>query len=147
MAFKTDQNTLTLINEVKKRKKEIAKLEKPNWRTNCSFSYVEGSANVVNIHVESNARNLIMMAAFVHDKESSYDKMVKLLGLENAPEFAWLGFSANDWMDDIKTRISKIQISSKKKKLEELEARLDKLVSPELKAEIELEEIAKELDC
>ena len=41
----SDQKTLDLIKEVKNRKAEIARLTKPNWKTNCSFSYVEGNMN------------------------------------------------------------------------------------------------------
>ena len=58
-------------------------------------------------------------------------------------QFKWLGFTFDQWKADIKTRIDKIQISKKKKELEELEVRLDKLISPELKQQMELEEITK----
>ncbi len=49
-------------------------------------------------------------------------------------------------MEDIKTRINKIQIVSKRKKLEELEARLNSIISPSLKAEMEVDAIAAELE-
>lgn len=45
----------------------------------------------------------------------------------------------------IYNRINKLSLSAKRKELEALEARLDKLVSPELKAKMELELIEKEL--
>ena len=57
----------------------------------------------------------------------------------------WNGFSVNDWIDDIKTRINKVQIASKKVKLEHLESRLNAIISPELRAEMELEAISAEL--
>ncbi len=144
----TDQKTLDLIKEVQNRKAEISKLERPNWKTNCSFSFVEGSSTTVNIHVESNVKNLIGYAAHLIEKERSYNSAATTLGLDGAesvPPFTWSGFSVNDWLDDIKTRINKIQISFKKKKLEILESRLNAVISPELKAELELQAIANEL--
>ena len=62
-----------------------------------------------------------------------------------APPFEWTGFPVKDWLEDIKTRIDKLQIQSKKAKLETLEKRLNKIVSPELRAQMELDAIAAEL--
>lgn len=42
-------------------------------------------------------------------------------------------------------RIMKIQIASEKEKLESLETRLNKIISPEKRAELELEAIEAEL--
>lgn len=42
-------------------------------------------------------------------------------------------------------RIDKIEITMKKKELELLEDRINKLISPELRAQMELEEIKKSL--
>ena len=144
MAKKTDQKTLDLIKEVKRRKEEISKIEKPNWITNCSFSYNEGSASRVNIHVEASVKNLVSMAAFLRDREHSYDETAKVMGVD-APAFTWDGFTVADWVEDIKSRINKVQIASKKKSLEALEERLNAIISPELRAELELEAIAGEL--
>lgn len=146
MAKKTDQKTLDLIKEVNKRKAEISQLEKPNWQTNCSFSYIEGNQNCsVNIHVQTNVKDLISMAAFLRDKERSYNEAAVALGIEDPPAFAWSGFAVADWLEDIKTRINKIQIATKKRKLEALEARLNAIISPELRAQMELDAIASEL--
>lgn len=141
---KTDAKTLELIQQVKRQKEEIARAERPNWTTNCSFSYTENSANAINIHVEANIRNLVCIASFLVDKEKNYKETAKLLGVE-APDFTWQGFSVKDWLEDIKMRINKVQIASKKKKLELLETRLNAIISPELRAEMELEAIEAEL--
>jgi hypothetical protein len=147
MAKKTDQKTLDLITEVNRQKAEITKIEKPNWRTNCSFSYIEGrKGDAVNLHVESDVRSLICIAAFLQEKEASYQAAALTLGVESPPHFSWDGFNVADWLEDIKMRINKIQIASKKKKLETLEARLNAIISPELRASLELEAIASELN-
>ncbi len=142
----TDQQTLDLMALVAKQKAEIAKAERPNWKTNCSFSYVEGKAvDTISLHVESDVRKLILIAAFLQDKEVSYKRAAADLGIEAPPEFTWGNSSVADWVDDLKTRIAKIQIGAKKKKLETLESRLNLIISPELRAKLELEAIAAEL--
>lgn len=140
----TDAKTLKLIKAVEKQKEEISKAEKPNWATNCSFSYTERQNDAINIHVESNIRNLVCIAAFLKDKEKSYKEAAEALGVD-APSFTWGGHTVADWLEDLKLRINKIQIGAKKKKLEDLEKRLNAIISPELKAERELEAIESEL--
>lgn len=141
----TDQKTLDLIKEVARQRAEIAQAEKPNWRTNCNFAWVEGKADVIVLHVEKDIKKLIQIAAFLADKEESYLGMAAQLGVSEAPPFTWNGYGVGDWIEDIKTRINKIQINVKKSKFEALEERLNKIISPELRAQMELEAIAAEL--
>lgn len=140
----TDQKTLDLIKEVARQKAEIAKAEKPKWQTNCNFSYEEDSAKTIVLHVERDIKTLVNIAAFLVKKEEAYMEVAADLGVE-APSFTWKGFSVVDWLEDVKMRINKIQIASKKAKFEALEERLNKIISPELRAEMELEAIANEL--
>lgn len=141
-----DTKTLQLIAEVKKQKSEIARADRPTWRTNCSFSQNEGSSQTVNLQVESDVRRLIQIAAFIEQKHVGYALAASSLSVESPPQFAWGGFSLEDWLEDIKTRLMKIQISAKRRKLEVLEERLNSIISPELRAQIELEAIASELN-
>lgn len=68
------------------------------------------------------------------------------LRLDVKRPFEWLGYSLEDWESDFKTKIAKIEVLKKKAELADLETRLDKLVSPERKAELELQAIAKALE-
>ena len=144
----TDKKTLELIAQVKTKKAAIAKAEKPSYKTNCSFSFVEGvRSGATNIHAETDIKKLICMAAFLTDRQGSYQTVaVKVLGVDKPPEFTWDGFTVEEWIGDIKQRLAKIQIVTEKKKLEALEERLNKIISPEKRAELELEAIASELE-
>ena len=142
----TDDQTLRLMKEVEKQKAEISKAERNAWTTNCSFSYTERSSDAINLHVEKNIRNLISIAAFLQDKEKSYKQASQDLAVADPPEFTWQGYSVKDWLEDLKIRITKIQIEKKKSKLETLQARLNAIVSPELRAKMELAAIADELN-
>jgi hypothetical protein len=140
-----DDTTLKLIEEVKRRRAEISKAERSTWLTNSSFSYVEGSSNGVNLKVVTDLKQLIAIASFLKVQETHYKAAALELGVENPPPFTWSGFSYADWIEDLKTRIGKIQLEAKRQKLATLEARLDAVISPELKREMELAKIAEEL--
>ena len=77
-------------------------------------------------------------------KESSWDNAAKELGV--APSNNWMGSPFSAWKTDIKNRVDQININTKRKELESLEARLDKLISVEQRRELELEDIAKSLE-
>jgi hypothetical protein len=66
------------------------------------------------------------------------------LGVEY--NFTWLGFSVDEWKEDFQTRVNQISVQEKRKELAELESRLNAIISPELKAQMELEAIAELLD-
>jgi len=133
---------LELIEEVKRRKAEIAKLSRPNWKTNCSFTHP--SLGTINIHTVKSLPKLCQILAALMMWEDYYTQACKELELD-PKGCVWDGFTVSDWVDDVKTRVAKIQIESKKQKLQELEDRLDKIMSPELRAQLELEAIKQEL--
>ncbi len=145
MTVKTDKKTLALIADIKKRKDELRKLDRPTWRTNCAFAFEEGPSSPMNIQVV-NLRQLVEIVAFLHRKKLDYEEAGRVLGVENLPKFEWRGYSAEEWTEDVRLRISRIEIVAKKKQLETLEARLNSIISPELKAELELDAIQSELN-
>ena len=141
MATEIDKQVQELFAIVQEKKAEISKAERPNWLTNCSFRYNKNSSESTNLQVCVDINELVSILAFVKEKSNSFNEAAKELGVKN--EFNWFGFTYDEWKSDIKTRIIKIQITTKKKELELLEARLDKLISPELKAKLEIDEIKK----
>ena len=141
MASEQDKLVQELFKVVQTKKAEIAKAEKPNWETNCAFRYNKDSSAATNLQVCADVEELVHILGFLCDRKAGFEKAQEITG--TSLKFKWLGFSFEDWASDIKTRIDKIQITNKKKELEVLESRLDKLVSPELKAKMELEEISK----
>jgi hypothetical protein len=140
---KSDEQVQKLFDIVQEKKKEIASLDKPNWITNGSFSYTRGSHDRVNIFIISDPAELIHILAFLGGTYTDYIHVIRELDLN--VEFSWMGYSIDAWNQDLKTRLAKIQISDKKKQLENLEERLNSLISPEKKKELELAAISKEL--
>jgi len=139
----TDKQAQELFEIVQKKKAEIAKIEKPDWKTNCSFRYNKDTSAQTNLQVCSDVEELVNILGFLCDRKRGFEEAQTIL--KTTLKFKWLGFSFEDWSTDIKTRIDKIQITNKKKELGLLESRLDKILSPELKAQMELDAITKEL--
>ena len=136
-----DKIVQDLFKVVQTKKDEIAKAERPNWETNCAFGYNPEISQRTNLQVITDVLELINILTFIYDKHKSFEVVQEMLGTNY--KFKWLGFTFDQWKSDVKTRINKIEISKKKKELGELEIRLDKLISPELKQQMELDEITK----
>lgn len=140
----TDKKTRELFAIVQKKKGEIKAAEKPQWKTNCAFYFTESPKDPFNLQITTDVAALVRALAFLYEKEASFQAAAKDLGVDIL--FEWHGYSTETWKVDIQARINKIQIEKKKKELEALEKRLDNILSPELKAEMELEAIMKELE-
>ena len=132
-----DNRIQELFKKVELKKKEIKNIESSNWKTNCSFTFNPGSADRLNIHVISDAESLISILAFLLEKESFYSKAMEELGISGS-KFTWQTYSVEEWKQDVQSRLNKINISKKKKQLSELEEKLNGLVSPEVKRQLEV---------
>lgn len=140
-----DKQVEKLFEIVQAKKAEIKKADKPNWLTNCSFRWdLDSTAGSFNIQTVSDPTVLVLAHARLSMLEEAAEKSAQELGVEDY-EFKHLGFPAADWKTDFRTRVAKINITKEKTKLAALEARLDKLVSPEQREALELEAIQKEL--
>jgi len=139
----TDKQVQDLMALVKKKKEEISKAERPNYKTNCTFRYNPETAQNINIQVCADVDQLVGILGYLITQEANYNEASNRLGVSST--FKWGGFTLSDWQSDLQLRVTKIQITKKKQELEFLETRLDKLISPELRAKMELEEISQML--
>lgn len=136
-----DEQIDKLMQKVAQKKSEIAKAERPKWKTHLSFTYNNTS---VNIGTVTDKEKLIQMMATLICEKTFFDLAKK--ELEVSDQFAWQNFSFDDWKDDIKTRLSVLEISRKKKELTTLETKLNSLVSPEQRRLKEIQEIERLLE-
>ena len=136
-----------LFGVIQVKKEEIKKTEKPEWNTNCSFvSPLRPSQQARNLRVINDVSELVAMVADLLIIKDYLGKAYDTVGLgDDKPNLTWNNQTISDWIGDIKTRISIVTITKKKKELESLEKRLDKLVSKEKREEMELAAIQKEL--
>lgn len=141
----TDELVKELFDSVQEKKLAIEKAERPCWETSGNFGYSANSGHDrVNIQTVTDVRKLVEMYAFLIDREEKSEKAAKDLGVDY--KFTWLGFSVDEWKNDFQTRVDQISIQEKRKELSEIESRLNAIISPELKAQMELEAISKLLE-
>lgn len=141
-----DKRTLELLSKIQQQKAEIAEVEKPAYKTNNSLPLTQfGKADGINLHTLNTVGPLIQLAGGMLQKADSYAAAVDKLGIENPPPFMWAGFSLNDWLHDLRLHISRIRIKETRAQLEQYETRLNAIVSPELRRELELKAISKGL--
>ena len=141
----TDEKVKELFDLVQSKKLAIEKAERPCWKTSGNFGYSANSAHDrTSIPTVTDVRKLVEMYAFLMERRDKSESASKELGVEY--NFTWLGFSVDEWKEDFQTRVNQISVQEKRKELAELESRLNAIISPELKAQMELEAIAELLD-
>jgi hypothetical protein len=138
----TDELVKELFNQVQEKKLAIEKAERPCWQTNGNFGYSANSAHDrTNIQTLTDVRKVVDMLAFLIDRKEKSQKAAEELGVKYS--FTWLGFTVDEWKSDFQTRVNQISIQEKRKELAEIEARLNAIISPELKAQMELEALTE----
>lgn len=144
MKNESDKLVQGLIDEVQDLKNQIAKAERPKWETHCSFSYNrDGSGARINLQVEKNIEVLAEVLGFLIGRKKDLEEGCKKLGIKS--KFNWMNYSFEQWEEDITSRISKITIDDRKALLAKMEEKLDTLVSPEMKRELELKALQEEI--
>jgi hypothetical protein len=138
-----DKQVQALFDIVQKKKSDIAKAERPSWETTCTFHKDPGSSASQNIQTITKLDELVSIMAFLMEKEFFFESANKELGTK--VKFNWQGYTIDQWRSDIKTRINKVEITKKKKELEDLESRLNTIISPEVRRKMEIDAIAAEL--
>lgn len=141
----TDEKVKELFQTVQEKKLAIEKAERPCWKTSGNFGFTANSAHDrTNVFTITDVRKLVEMLSFLNERKEKSEGAAQELGVTYS--FTWLGFTVDEWKSDFQTRVNQISIQEKRKELAEIEARLNAIISPELKAEMELEAISKIMD-
>lgn len=126
-----DEQIKLLADKVQAKRAEIAKVQRPSYKTNMTFKFDEGSSNVVAVNVESDLKKLVSMYAFITDKENAFNAAAHALGIDE--KFVWCNSSADDWRHDFSARVKLLQVKKQVEELNQMEKLLEKHKSPEAK--------------
>jgi hypothetical protein len=121
---------------VERSKREINR----GWVTNGSLQIT--GLQPINI-LTASEETLVFAVAQILMQESFAIMAAEELGLKHNHKIS--GYNHSAWIEDCKKRIASIQIIGQKAKLAALEARLNSIISPEQRRELELNAIRKEL--
>jgi hypothetical protein len=140
-----DALVMELVEKVRQKQKEVvAASERPQWETSCTIGTNENISTNVNIQTVTDVNKLVDLYALLLAKEEFYTIAAKELGVKAT--LKWQGYTFEAWKNDFKTRVRIVNLSAKKQELKSLEERLDKLVTPEQRRELELAAIKKEFE-
>lgn len=126
---------------------QLAKLTKRGdgvLKTNGLFRYSPVGASI-DFSKTSDIEKIIEMASHVISKEASYDKAAKELNLETYPEFKWLGYTKETWLQDFETRINVLTYGDRYQQLKAAQKNLESLYTEEMKRKKVLESLGKTL--
>lgn len=130
-----DKKIQQLLEKVKNKKQEIKEAERPSWKTNCNFAY-----HGVRINIQTSSEEDIITAyAFLLGHQENAKKAASKLEVSASSNYN--GYAINKWEEDFKARVSQIRIAEKRQELSTLETRLNAIISPELRAAMELSAI------
>lgn len=141
-----------LLAIVNKKQALVAKAEKADWKTNCTFKMqnpaltnkVGDPNDSINLQTVQNAETLVYILSFLKRQAQDFIESAVDLGVKK--EFKWHDFTLDDWRSDIETRLCKINIAKTKKELATLQDQLNELMPEDAKREMKLKEIEAALE-
>lgn len=134
-----DKKIQELIDLIEKKQQELSDVERPSYKTNCVYKSPDGKEHNFHVCKEEVFVDILAQLSIQNDYAT---KAAEELGYENF-EFKHQGFSFDDWKHDIKIKFNSKFIVKKKTELLVLKERLSAIISPEMKAQMELDEISK----
>ncbi|UTS52112.1 hypothetical protein [Synechococcus phage BUCT-ZZ01] len=141
-----DSKVRELLNVVTQKKKEIADKEtitKMKWLTNCTFPFGDSRPNR---NIQTANQEQVLEVARTLTMHEFFDTAAKTkLGMSLDVVSVYAGFNVTSWYTDLQKRLAVISLNEEKRKLDDLEAKLNTLVSPEQRRAMELEAVMKEL--
>lgn len=142
----TDDLVLELLKKVQQKKEEIKAAKRaPKWKTNLSIGRDPTTTHGrVNIMTRTDPNEIIDWYIFLMKKEEHISKAAEELGLPT--DLTWLGYPIADWKEDLKTRAAQLSIDQKQKEMEALDKRVNRLVSPDQRREMELRALQQLLE-
>ena len=132
MSTKNDKTILELKEKIEIKKATLKEIEGFTPKTTCIFDF-NGKHNIHTFNMEECVFWRALFTSMLKANESYGDSNELILN----------GFTMEDWNKDVCSKLRVLSIESQKKELAQMEAKLDKLLSADKKAEMELASIAE----
>lgn len=138
---KNDNAIKKLLIQIEEKKVQLGNRPRAVWLTNGIFK--RNSQNYYNINISDEERCVNLLTILLKEKgftQQAYD----LLNITFI-ELKWDGFTFEEWLHDLKMRVSILLWQKEKAKLNKLEEKLNILRSVDAKTEDAISDIVKEL--
>lgn len=143
MSTELDQkvNELLLVVKAKRDALELhQKRANSSWRTNCSFNLNGAHVNLQTVRTPV----IIGMVSYLLGQRELDKKACELLNIEFRDKIQNYDYTA--WLEDCQKRASYLHLREQEDQLNALEAKINQLVSPEKRRELDLELLTKSLN-
>lgn len=131
--YKNDEKILLLKKQIEEKKAKIEKNKRFNPVTNCILTF-KGQTYNLNVLTQDELKLLYIELDLVHDKMCEMDWDLSLSGYPIAT-----------WLEDVKDKLSALQIRDEMAKLKQMEQKLSDLLSDDKKIELEINAIEEML--
>lgn len=132
MANANDKKIMDLKKKIEEKKATIKKSKKKFQPiTNCILNIEGKTWNIHTLNKGGLRETLLLLNIYRMSAED--------LGI--LEEYKMSGYSLEEWMEDIKSRLSILSVAEEENKLKALESKLTQLLSEDKKTELEIEEI------
>ena len=136
----TDDIVLKLKEQVEFKEKELSVIKRPTFKTN-------NNLELYGVRYNLNVQTIDSLVYLCSNVINIFDNLNKARELLNTTtECTYGGYSYEEWIEDFKLHILIKDRRNKEESLNKLKARLESLVSEELKTKIALDEITKDLN-
>lgn len=133
-----DRNQIkALLNRVQELKLSLVNAENNRFVTNGEFRFAKTAA-LIDIKTEKRPGVLVDILEFLITKETAWTKAAAELGVTG--QFEYLGATLGQWINDLKLRMTQLQLATRREELLKAESALFAL-SPELASEVQFEKI------
>lgn len=131
------------VKEIELKELELKELKNPKLYTNCTLKFKDES---INLNVKT-VNELAVLAGEIYEHLTNYVKGCELIGIPCSPDELKIGnFSANEWIEDIKSVAKKKSTREKELILHKMKEDLKLIYSDEAKRENKLKDILGNLD-
>lgn len=141
-----DSKIRELISELSKRQQDVKQAERESqqkWQTNCSFTGIFSKPRPINLQTASPEGLKAVVRELIVIRNAELESSAIL---EQPADYSVDGYSIDAWLADCKKRAAIQNLREKQNKLEQLQTRLDSIISPEQKRQMELDAITREID-
>lgn len=133
---KNDKRIMELRETIAERRSEIAKVKPFKPKTNCSLVMLDGVRYNLHAIDEQTAKFALIHMNSMHASERN---IFEKYGIDLKADMG--GYSLQDWIDDLLSRLENIQARTKKIELDALEAKLTALLSDDKQTELAIDEL------
>lgn len=125
------------------KKDEVSQAERPVYITGGQFRYTEKISESIDLLTVKDPRKLVEIYTFLKERGNKYQEAAIELGVD--VKFTWLGFTVEEWLKDLKTKVNVIQIHKRREELLELETRINAIIPQDVRNQLEFEDLQKSL--